>query len=75
MREFYPLMPNKVGLVGFDNYEWTGVASPSVTCIEQPAFEEGREAARMLLDLLEDNEKKSVHQELDCNVRWRSTTM
>lgn len=75
MREFYPLMPDKVGLVGFDNFDWTSVASPSVTAIEQPAFEEGREAARILLELLESDEKKTVHQELDCNVQWRSTTL
>lgn len=75
MREFYPLMPEKVGLVGFDNFDWTGVASPSVTCIEQPAFEEGREAARILIDLLESDEKKSTHQELGCDVQWRATTL
>lgn len=75
MREFYPLMPDKVGLVGFDNFEWTAVASPSVTSIEQPAFEEGREAARILIDLISGNEDAAVHQELGCNVRWRATTM
>lgn len=75
MRDFYPLMPEKVGLVGFDNFDWAKVASPSVTSIEQPAFEEGREAARILIDLLESDEKKAVHQELGCNVHWRGSTM
>ena len=75
MRDFYPLMPERVGLVGFDNFDWAKVASPSVTSIEQPAFEEGREAARILIDLLSDEDKKSVHQELDCNVCWRGSTM
>lgn len=75
MREFYPLMPEKLGLVGFDNFEWTEVASPSVTSIEQPAFEEGREAARIILGLIAGDEESAVHQELGCNVIWRATTM
>lgn len=75
MREFYPLMPDKVGLVGFDNFEWTGVASPSVTSIEQPAFEEGREAARILIELISGSEDTAIHQELGCDIRWRATTM
>lgn len=74
MREFYPLMPETVGLVGFDNFDWTNVASPSVTSIEQPAFEEGREACRILIDLLANEDRENVHQVLSCNVRWRGTT-
>lgn len=74
MREFYPLMPETVGLVGFDNFDWTSVASPSVTTIEQPAFEEGREACHILLDLIESEDNKNVHQVLGCNVHWRGTT-
>lgn len=74
MREFYPLMPQTVGLVGFDNYDWTNVASPSVTTIEQPAYEEGRVACSTLLDLIENGEEQKVHQTLGCNVTWRATT-
>ena len=75
MREFYPLMPDRVGLVGFDNFDWTDVASPSVTAIEQPAFDEGREAASILIGLIEDGEEQNVHQVLGCNVKWRATTL
>lgn len=75
LREFYPLMPETLGLVGFDNYAWTDVASPSVTTIEQPAFEEGREAARILIELLTHEEEDNAHQVLSCNLRWRGTTM
>lgn len=75
MREFYPLMPERVGLVGFDNFDWTNVASPSVTTIEQPAFEEGQKAASILIDLIENGEEQNVHQVLGCNVKWRATTL
>ena len=33
------------------------------------------EAARILLDLISNEDKKSVHQELSCNVCWRGSTM
>lgn len=75
MREFYPLMPEKVGLVGFDNFDWAGVAFPSVSSIEQPAFEEGREACRILLDLIANDSSEKVHQVLSCKTKWRGTIM
>ncbi len=75
MREFYPLMPDKVGLVGFDNFDWAGVAFPSVSSIEQPAFEEGREACRILLDLIANDGDEKVHRVLSCKTKWRGTIM
>lgn len=75
MREFYPLMPTHVGLLGFDNTEWAGVASPSVSVVTQPAFEEGAEACRILLDLIQNKGDMDPHQVLDCHVQWGATTM
>ncbi len=75
MREFYPLMPTHVGLLGFDNTEWAGVASPSVSVVTQPAFEEGAEACRILLDLIQNKGDVDPHQVLDCHVQWGATTM
>lgn len=75
MREFYPLMPTHVGLLGFDNTEWASVASPSVSVVTQPAFEEGAEACRILLDLIQNKSDVNPHQVLDCHVQWGATTM
>lgn len=75
MREFYPLMPTHVGLLGFDNTEWAGVASPSVSVVTQPAFEEGAEACRILLDLIQNKGDVDPHRVLDCHVQWGATTM
>lgn len=75
MREFYPLMPTHVGLLGFDNTEWASVASPSVSVVTQPAFEEGAEACRILLDLIQNKRDVNPHQVLDCHVQWGATTM
>ena len=75
MREFYPLMPDRVGLLGFDNPEWIGVASPSVSAIQQPAFREGQTAADILLDLIAEKGEVDPHQVLDCEVQWGETTL
>ena len=75
MREFYPLMPDRVGLLGFDNPEWVGVASPSVSAVQQPAFREGQIAADILLDLISEKGEVDPHQVLDCEVNWGATTL
>ena len=75
MREFYPMMPDKVGLLGFDNAEWVGVASPSVSVVMQPALEEGRQACRLLLDLIAGDATVDPHQVLSCDVQWGATTL
>lgn len=74
MSEFYPLMPEKVGLIGFDNTEWSSLASPSVTTIVQPAFEEGQQACRILLDLINGAGELDPHQVLDCTIDWGTST-
>jgi DNA-binding LacI/PurR family transcriptional regulator len=74
MHDFFPLMPDKVGLLGVDNTEWAGVASPSVSVIVQPAFEEGQEACRILLDLIAGEGRIDPHQTLDCTVEWGTST-
>lgn len=75
MRPYYNRMPDNIGLLGFDNTDWVDVASPSVSTIEQPAFEEGREACRILVDLCSGTHQMEPRQVLQCNVRWRDTTM
>ena len=75
MREFYPLMPDRAGLLGFDNTEWVGVASPSVSVVVQPAFEEGEQACRILLDLISGEGKVEPHQVLDCSIEWGTSTL
>lgn len=75
MRPFYGLMPDRVGLLGFDNPDWAAVASPAVSCIEQPALEEGRVAARILLGLVAGEDGLDRRRVLDCSVAWRDTTV
>lgn len=74
LKKYYPRMPKSVGLVGFDNFDWSHVASPSVTTIEQPAFLEGKTACEALLKLTSSEEVDCIHEVLPCNICWRETT-
>lgn len=69
------LMPDKIGLIGFDNTDWADFASPRVTTIVQPAYEEGQKATDILIDLIEDRHEENLHQVLPCSVHWSETTM
>ena len=74
-RDFYPLMPDRLGLLGFDNTEWVSVANPSVSVVVQPAREEGQTAAQILLDLIAEKEQVETHRVLDCHVQWGMSTL
>lgn len=52
MKHHCKRMP-KIGLMGFDNMEWVNFSSPTITTIVQPAFEEGLEAAKIVIDQIE----------------------
>lgn len=40
--------PPDIGFVTFDEVPWAGLVTPTITAVQQPAYEIGREAARLL---------------------------
>lgn len=50
-------VPHHLSVVGFDNIAYSAFTSPSLTTFDQPKREIGREAARLLLDLLSSGQK------------------
>lgn len=50
-------IPNEIGLVGFSNWSSGLLVEPSLTTVDQPGFEMGQEAARLLLRQIEAREK------------------
>jgi len=46
-------IPNQVGLVGFSNLDLTDLLAPSLTVVNQPAYEMGRIAAELLIKQIE----------------------
>ena len=46
-------IPKQVGLVGFSNLDLTDLLAPSLTVVNQPAYEMGRIAAELLIKQIE----------------------
>lgn len=64
----------QIGLLGFDNTEWTGYSSPTISTIVQPAYEEGRESAEILLKNLKHPSARVYQKVLNCRVNWLQST-
>lgn len=53
----------EIGLIGFDHADWCEYVKPSISTIDQPAYEEGHTAGEILLDSIyrrNNTEKKQV---------------
>lgn len=74
LKNYRNLIPKTIGLLGFDNLEWTNFSSPTVTTIAQPAYEEGKKAAAILIDAIEDVHDEMPNQILECSVNWSEST-
>ncbi|MFV0381043.1 MAG: LacI family DNA-binding transcriptional regulator [Breznakia sp.] len=74
LKEQFKEYQEYIGLLGFDNTEWTNLSSPSVSTIVQPAFQEGQQAATILIDQIESRNEINHQQVLSCNVSWNEST-
>ncbi len=52
-------MPKDIGLVGFNNEPVTSLVTPSISSVEQPAFELGKAAAKLFLEQMHHDEDLS----------------
>jgi DNA-binding LacI/PurR family transcriptional regulator len=57
-------IPNEVGLSGFSNFSSPELFTPSLTTIRQPAFEMGKKAAELLIDLIEGKRRPKSFEHL-----------
>ncbi|AYE33671.1 LacI family DNA-binding transcriptional regulator [Clostridium septicum] len=67
-------VPNEIGIIGFDNWDWTFYASPSVTTIDQPTYEEGTYAASILIDMLQEKGDIEESTIFECSINWAEST-
>ena len=74
LRNYKDLIPNKIGLIGFDSLEWTELVTPSITTIVQPAYEEGQAAARILIDRIENQNQEVPNCILHCRINQCDST-
>lgn len=47
------IIPEKLGLIGFSNLDFTELLSPSLSVVRQPAYEMGKKAAELLISMIE----------------------
>ncbi len=74
LREYYDLIPDHLGLIGFDSLEWSELAVPSISTIVQPAYEEGKASASILIDLIEGKHETAPNQILSCYTNYLEST-
>ena len=58
-------VPEDISVMGFDNIEFSAMITPSLTTINQPAYETGRLACKILIDALERDEEECVSFKLE----------
>jgi LacI family transcriptional regulator len=52
IKEMHLRMPEDIALIGFNNEPITKLLSPSISSVDQPAFEIGKQAAKMFIELI-----------------------
>ena len=68
------LLPQQIGLLGLNCEDWTNLTTPTVSTIIEPADQEGREAAEMLLALLDGSSEPGEQRILECKLNWLDST-
>lgn len=74
LEPFRYLIPQQLGLLGMDSFEWSNLAKPAITTILQPAEEEGAIAGRILIDHIEGKNKEEPARILSCRINELDST-
>ncbi|RPK30964.1 LacI family DNA-binding transcriptional regulator [Paenibacillus xylanexedens] len=67
-------VPDDVQVIGFDDIPMSSLLSPALSTIHQPAYEMGREAAGLLIQLVEQAAVKNKNIQLPVSFIERGTT-
>lgn len=74
LHQYKSLIPNTLGILGYDNIEWTKFVSPKISTIVQPVRQVGKLAAVKVIDLIENIEV--IHTDsIDCSVEWEESVV
>lgn len=77
LREAGRRVPNDTAVISYGNQVWTPLTEPPLTCIHMPRYELGREAGRLMVDLIEGRDgpaRRTVPTEFvvrrSCGCAW-----
>lgn len=69
-------MPNDIGLVGFNNEPVVSLVSPSISSVDQPAFELGKLAAKLFIETVhQDKDMSDVEEVLKPKLMIRESSL
>jgi DNA-binding LacI/PurR family transcriptional regulator len=54
--------PEDIALAGFDDFTWASVMRPHLTVVDQPTYEIGRQAAHLLFERLQHQERRPARE-------------
>lgn len=61
-------IPDEISFIGFDNLELAQVVKPRITIVAQPVQQLGKEVARLILESIENNQRRKSMIELKANL-------
>ncbi|WP_054957657.1 LacI family DNA-binding transcriptional regulator [Paenibacillus dakarensis] len=67
-------VPEEVQIIGFDNIPLSKLLAPSLSTVHQPAYEMGRAAAQLLIQLIEGQYTEQQHMKFPVKFIERETT-
>lgn len=63
------LVPEEISIVGFDNIDLSALIEPKLTTVDQNMHKLGTMAAKMLLDIVEENTERKTNQKTNSEYR------
>ena len=67
--------PRDISVVSYDDFIWNDVFTPRLTCVAQPKYKLGCQAAELLLSRLNQKHKRPQHIVLENTLRIRATSI
>jgi LacI family transcriptional regulator len=74
IREAGLKIPDDVALIGFSNNKITSLIDPRMTTVDQPSFEMGKQAAKLLINEIEDETTQPTTVVVDAKLIIREST-
>ena len=74
LKELGKNIPQEIAVIGFDNIEFSRITNPPITSVQQPMFDMGKEAARMLIESIKNKNFKFKEVKLKTKLILRQST-
>ncbi|MFC0903461.1 LacI family DNA-binding transcriptional regulator [Clostridium sp. MT-14] len=76
MKKLNIKIPDDIAICGYDNWGWAELINPGITTVSQPTCEMGFQAAKILIDKIENGSAHDiVHKQLKAKLEIRGSTV